>query len=67
MIKFTKEGEIPINGINFYPINDRNQRGFRIRIGRYVTYFRYSIKLKKFRIWTIKSVSDEEYERFMNQ
>lgn len=57
---------MPINGINFYPIEDRYNRGFRIRVGRYVTYFRYSIKLRKFRIWTIKAVSDAEYERFIN-
>ena len=47
MIYSRREGEEIKNGLNFYPLKDRNSVGVRLRIGARVWRARYSKNAKK--------------------
>jgi hypothetical protein len=47
MFYFTREGETPRNGFNFYHLSDTNNAGFKLRLGRFMFMFRWSKLMKR--------------------
>jgi len=43
MIQITPEGHELKNGFNFYPKNDKNSKGGRLRIEKFIIMFRWSV------------------------
>lgn len=57
MIHIRKEGEYINQGLNFYPLSDKYNFGFILRIRNFVWLFRYNKTLRKVVSYTTKIVT----------
>jgi hypothetical protein len=64
MIYYKIESMAPLNGLNIYPLDDKNSAGFVIKLGPAEFRVRYSKRVKRWFIncaWNRRNIVDTEY------
>lgn len=67
MFYITKEGDVPKNGFNFYPLSDPHNFGGKLRIGLHIFSLRYSTYLGKWKAYHYKGISEDAAKKIMEE